>query len=251
MVEITGPSTDLNSGNSISVPSQYQTLITEAAKALGLPISVVASQIKLESDFDPNAVSPTGAEGMAQFEPYTWKDFGTGSPFNPSDAMAAYIKYMGALLKQENGSVYAALEAYNAGPGNLKAGSGYAKTILERAGLFDTLKQGGTGQIPTAGNLATEGGQGIGGLAATGNPEGAWTSALSGVYNDVSGGILSWPSAFVGTFADADKAIGLFYNEAKLFFQPSTWVRAGAGIFGFLFLIIGIVMLAREAKTPS
>lgn len=100
-----------------------------------------------------------------------------------------------------------------------------------------------------SGNAATEAGQGIAGVQATGNPEGSFISALGGVYNDVTGGLLSIPGAITGTFGDIDKAVGGFYDGAKLFFQPSTYVRIGAGIFGTVFIITAIVFLAKEAKT--
>lgn len=124
------------------VPAQYQSDVANAAKALGIPASVVAAQINLESGFHPNAVSPTGAEGIAQFEPGTWASYGTGSPFNPADAFAAYTKYMGALLKQFKGNVRDALAAYNAGPANIGAGMGYANSILSAAGQGYSITAG-------------------------------------------------------------------------------------------------------------
>jgi hypothetical protein len=75
-----------------------------------------------------------------------------------------------------------------------------------------------------------------------------FTSALGNVFNDAGGGLLSFPGAIVGTFADLDELAGKLYHNFQLFFQPSTWVRAGAGIFGFIFVIFGLVLLAREAK---
>ena len=117
----------------VSVPSQYVQMVKDAAQKSGLPESVVAAQINLESGFNPNAKSGAGAEGIAQFLPSTFSQYGTGSPYNPQDAFNAYANYMSTLLKQEGGSVYKALEAYNAGPGNLGAGSGYASQILSAA----------------------------------------------------------------------------------------------------------------------
>lgn len=60
----------------------------------------LAAQLSVESDWDPNAVSSAGAEGLAQFMPSTWpqwaeNDDGTGdvSPFNPNDAVMAQGRY--------------------------------------------------------------------------------------------------------------------------------------------------------------
>jgi hypothetical protein len=108
--------------------------VNAAAAALGISASIVAAQINEESGFNPNAVSPAGAEGIAQFMPGTFAEVGYGSPFNVGDAFNAYTAYMGQLLHQEGGSIQKALEAYNAGPGNLGAGAGYASTILSNAG---------------------------------------------------------------------------------------------------------------------
>lgn len=118
----------------VSVPSQYKLYVTNAANTLGISPDIVAAQIQYESNWSTTAVSPAGAEGIAQFMPGTWKSYGSGSPFNAADAFAAYTKYMGVLLRQENGNVRDALAAYNAGPGNLKAGYGYADHILKVAG---------------------------------------------------------------------------------------------------------------------
>lgn len=118
----------------VSVPSQYKLYVTNAANTLGISPDIVAAQIQYESNWSTTAVSPAGAEGIAQFMPGTWKSYGSGSPFNAADAFAAYTKYMGVLLRQENGNIRNALAAYNAGPGNLKAGYGYADHILKVAG---------------------------------------------------------------------------------------------------------------------
>lgn len=124
----------------VSVPSQYQSLVQAAAKGSGLPYNVVAAQWNDESGFNPGAVSSAGAEGIAQFEPSTWSGEGcSGSPFSPTASEKCYAKYMSQLLSQEGGSVYKALEAYNAGPGNLAAGAGYASSILSAAGQGTNL----------------------------------------------------------------------------------------------------------------
>ena len=89
----------------------------------------------MESGFNPRATSPTGAQGIAQFEPGTWKSQGIpGSPYDPNAALQGYVKLMGSLLNQYGGNVKNALAAYNAGPGNLPGGMGYANSILSNAG---------------------------------------------------------------------------------------------------------------------
>lgn len=132
------------------VPAKWDWWVEGAVKGTGLPWSVVAWQINDESSFDPNVTSSAGAEGIAQFIPSTWASLGiSGSPFNPQDALRGYIKLMTELLNQFHGNVRNALAAYNAGPGNLAAGYGYADTILSQAGEPSTLTvKPGSGVVP-------------------------------------------------------------------------------------------------------
>lgn len=200
-----------------TVPKQYQALVAAAAAQSGLPEAVVAAQINLESTFNPRAVSPAGAQGIAQFMPGTWKSYSSGDPFDPVAAFDAYARYMHDLLKQEGGDIRKALEAYNAGPGNLPAGAGYADTILKDAGTGDTTATGGT---TTAAPAAGSG----------------------------SGGLLSFPSEITSFFSkgiDDLTSVGSWFTA---FTKPTTYVRIGAGCLGTVFIILGIVCLARETR---
>lgn len=142
----------------VAVPQQYVQLIDNAAKRTGLPAAVVAAQINAESGFNPGVNSSAGAQGFAQFLPSTWSGLGCpGSPYNAADAMNCYSVFMGSLLKQFNGNVRSALAAYNAGPGNIGAGMGYADSILSAAGQSPGITAGG----------GTGGGSGPGGTGAT------------------------------------------------------------------------------------
>lgn len=207
------------------VPSEYVQLVQHAADATGLPASVVAAQIDLESSFNPQAVSPAGAEGIAQFEPGTFSSYGPkgGSPFNVSDAFQAYTAYMSELLKQEGGSVRKALEAYNAGPGNLPAGAGYATTILDKAAVNQAI---------------TAIGQGV---------------AAGGTAGKSSAGGINIPglSTITDFFSGATTDLADFLSVFKAFFQPSTYIRLGAGAFGFVFLILTLFLLYKETKNGS
>ena len=116
-----------------TVPQWAVILIIQMADATGLTGDVIACQANLESGFQTGVVSPAGAEGWLQFLPSTFASYGTGSPFNPSDAAHAYINFMNVLLKWSGGDVRMALAAYNAGQGNWQAGIGYANEILSCA----------------------------------------------------------------------------------------------------------------------
>ena len=73
----------------------------EAARTAGLPVSVVAAQLQQESDWNPNAASSAGAQGIAQFMPETWATYGERRELpDPEDAIPAYGRYMAALRNE-------------------------------------------------------------------------------------------------------------------------------------------------------
>lgn len=80
----------------------------------GLPQSFIARLIWKESLFDPGAVSPKGAQGIAQFMPGTAKLRGLDDPFDTKKALAASAAYL-AELKTSFGNLGLAAAAYNAG----------------------------------------------------------------------------------------------------------------------------------------
>ena len=89
-------------------------LIDVHARLNRLPSHWFARLIWKESRFDPNAVSPAGAEGIAQFMPGTAKLRGLSDPFDPDLAIPASAKYL-AELKAGFGNLGLAAAAYNAG----------------------------------------------------------------------------------------------------------------------------------------
>lgn len=89
-------------------------LIEFHAARVGLPEAFFARLIWKESRFDPNAVSPVGAEGIAQFMPGTAKMRGLANPFDIEQALAASASYLGE-LKTGFGNLGLAAAAYNAG----------------------------------------------------------------------------------------------------------------------------------------
>lgn len=127
--------------NAAAIPNQAWVAWVIKAGALCATFSapVIAAQIDDESGWNPNAVSPAGAQGVAQFEPGTWPaysndDVGDGhvSPFNPVDAIMAQGRYDCALAADVAGIAATsgqtvltlALDAYNAGPGAVAAAGG-------------------------------------------------------------------------------------------------------------------------------
>lgn len=105
---------------------------------------------------------------------------------------------------------------------------------------------GATGYRRMPGVTGGAGAGQVGGVITAG---GGVLGDVGGTLNGTFGGSLfSWPDQIVGAFGDVDKVFTELYHEFALFTQPSTWIRIGAGLFGFVFLIGGLVLLAREVK---
>lgn len=93
------------------------------------------AQIRQESNFDPFAVSPHGAKGIAQFMDSTFNEWSTklglhnASPFNPEDAIHVQAAYMADLHKQWDDTAKT-LAAYNWGTGHLQWLLAHLKDIV-------------------------------------------------------------------------------------------------------------------------
>ena len=92
--------------------------LLEAARAHDLPHQFFARLIWQESRFKPYAVSPAGAQGIAQFMPGTAQWRGLADPFNPAEALNESARWLGELRRQF-GNLGLAAAAYNAGPGRV------------------------------------------------------------------------------------------------------------------------------------
>jgi len=89
-------------------------LMQQQAEARGLPPMPFVRLIWRESRFNPNAVSPKGAQGIAQFMPGTAEDRGLDDPFEPKSAIVHSASLL-ADLNKEFGNFGLAAAAYNAG----------------------------------------------------------------------------------------------------------------------------------------
>ena len=129
------------------VPARFAPLIIRAAQRWGVSAHLLAAQLYAESNFNPFARSPAGAEGIAQFMPGTAEAIGLADPFDPGAAINAQAELMRDLLGRF-GSVPLALAAYNAGPGAV-AGCGcippFPETRAYVARILGLL--GGAGEV--------------------------------------------------------------------------------------------------------
>jgi Transglycosylase SLT domain/SPOR domain len=90
-------------------------IVEASAKAEGLPAGFFTKLIWRESSFRPNAVSPAGAQGVAQFMPGTANERGLIDPFDPAAAIPASARFLNE-LRLRFGNLGLAAAAYNGGP---------------------------------------------------------------------------------------------------------------------------------------
>jgi hypothetical protein len=102
------------------VPARFAPALNRAAQRWSVSATLLAAQLYAESGFNPFAVSPAGAQGIAQFMPGTARGMGLEDPFDPEAAIDAQAHLMRDLLRQF-GAVPLALAAYNAGPAPVAA----------------------------------------------------------------------------------------------------------------------------------
>lgn len=99
--------------------SQYVAIAQQDAIAVGIPPGYFVRQIEQESGFNPNAVSPAGAVGIAQFEPGTAAGMGV-NPWDPVQALKGAATLMANYARQYGGDYAKALAAYNGGSGTVQ-----------------------------------------------------------------------------------------------------------------------------------
>ena len=105
--------------------------IDAAAQKYGLDPALLRGLIRQESNFDPNAGSPAGAQGLCQLMPGTAAALGCTNVHDPAQNIDAGARYLRQQLDAFGGDVTKALAAYNAGPGAVKRYGGvppYAET---------------------------------------------------------------------------------------------------------------------------
>lgn len=95
----------------------FRRTISKAASHYQVDAALVRAVIHAESDFNPNARSNKGAEGLMQLMPQTASDLGISNALDVEQNINGGTRYLAALLERYKGDIRLATAAYNAGPG--------------------------------------------------------------------------------------------------------------------------------------
>jgi soluble lytic murein transglycosylase-like protein len=93
--------------------------VQKAAVKYDLPPALIKAVIQAESNFQVDAVSAAGAQGLMQLMPATAEELGVKNPLDIRQNIEGGSRYLRKMLDRFGGSVHKALAAYNAGPGTV------------------------------------------------------------------------------------------------------------------------------------
>lgn len=95
--------------------TRFDDYIREAARLYRIPEALIRAVIKVESNFDPRAVSPANARGLMQMIPATAERMMVNDIFDPRQNILGGTRYLRILANTFNGNIQLTIAAYNAG----------------------------------------------------------------------------------------------------------------------------------------
>lgn len=113
-------------------------IFNEVAQEYDVNVNLLKAVAKAESDFDTDAVSYCGAQGIMQLMPTTAESLGVQDPFDARQNITGGAKMLAYLLDDYNGNVTLALAAYNAGSGSVSKYGG-VPPYKETLGYIDRI----------------------------------------------------------------------------------------------------------------
>jgi len=125
----------------------YFNIIEDAAEKTNLEKSLLLAVIKVESDFNANALSPKGAMGLMQLMPGTANDLGLIDPFDPEQNIHGGAKYLSDCINRFM-DLKLGLAAYNAGPNrvarlkripSIEETQNYVKNVMKYVKIYNRL----------------------------------------------------------------------------------------------------------------
>ncbi len=111
-------------GNRSVSAAEIDRYINEAAARHHVDPNLVRALVKVESNFNPGAVSPKGAMGLMQLMPATARKYDVRNPFDAAQNVEAGVRHLKGLLENFGGDVSLSLAAYNAGQGAVERSGG-------------------------------------------------------------------------------------------------------------------------------
>lgn len=100
-----------------TLASTVPEMVERLAQQFGVPVSLAHALIRVESNYQADAVSPKGAMGLMQLMPATARQYAVDNPFDPEQNLAAGLQHLRGLLDRFGNKTASALAAYNAGEG--------------------------------------------------------------------------------------------------------------------------------------
>ena len=125
----------------------YFNIIKDAAERTRLKQSLLMAVIKVESDFNPNALSPKGAIGLMQIMPETARELGLIDPFDPLQNIHGGARYLSDCIHRFD-NLGLGLAAYNAGPNlvaklkripSIEETQNYVDNVMKYIKIYDRL----------------------------------------------------------------------------------------------------------------
>ena len=113
----------VKAGSAAPTP-EVSNLVEQTANRLQVDPQLVDAIIKVESQYDPTALSSKGAMGLMQLIPETARRFGVANPFDPGENIQGGVSYLKHLLDMFGGDLPKSLAAYNAGEGAVERSGG-------------------------------------------------------------------------------------------------------------------------------
>lgn len=131
----------------LKTDKNLEEIYQEAAQTYGVSTELLKAMTRQESNFNPNATSRSGAQGLMQLMPATAASLGVTNAYDPYQNIMGGAKYIRQMLDRYNGNVSLALAAYNAGSHNVDKYGGippFAETQNYVAKITQYLEEGVT-----------------------------------------------------------------------------------------------------------